>query len=201
MATYLQFAPEHGGMQFGPFHTGSIYLGSDSSRCQVILHASNGVAPLHAVLTLNAGGDYSLSPTQMGLGLFYRKAGHAQLLQVTAPVQLDPGDSVILGNQSGPRFVLLKQAAQHSAYGAQPGRAPPGLATQVGEEAKRQMVSSMFTRNPLFSEAYQWWYRAKTGTLTQPRFLISAAISVLTFLFMAIVVCFGTVIGMVKFLQ
>jgi hypothetical protein len=102
MASYLQLAPEQGGTRFGPFPGGTIQLGSDRGRCQIVLGVP-GIAPVHGMVVDNGNGTFTVQPTTRG-GMFLVQGGNTWPLE--SAVTARSGDTIVLGNQAGPRFTL-----------------------------------------------------------------------------------------------
>lgn len=181
--TVLTLAPEFGGQRFGPFE-GVITLGSDPRRCQIVLHPSTGVHPVHAMLT-DTGSTWQLQPAGLGCALFLRKP-NGRVGAVTTSVSVSPGDSVVLGGPTGPALMVHRMAG--TAPGARPGGAP-GVAGRIpgaqhlnsnafAREARRQVESTLVT-TPMGREAYRFWTRFRSGAMLRPRYIIGAVLGVL----------------------
>ena len=208
--TFLTLAPEHGGIKFGPFMGGAIQFGSDRGLCQIALDPSTGAAPCHAVLTDQGNGSYVLAPVQRNYQVFALHKSTGRLSPIMNPTPMGPGDSIVIGSPQGPRFTIERTGAGHGqAYAAAgrppgfpPGAGPRGgfggglpnhrgqpLGTALGKEAKRQAEVYFLTQIPGYRVAYQWWYRAKTGSLMHPRNIITLIVTLLGFIFVSGAAC------------
>jgi hypothetical protein len=123
---FLQLPPELGGVKFGPF-PGSVTLGSDGSRSQLVLDPSHGIYPVHATLARVPDGTITVAPARPECKVFLVPAGQPHVWPATSPVQARPGDTIIVGTPAGPRFQILTDA---------PVAAAPSAA-QVVESARR----------------------------------------------------------------
>lgn len=195
--TLLTLAPEFGGQRFGPFQ-GVITLGSDPSRCQVVLHPSTGVQPVHALLT-DMGSTWQLQPAAVGCAVFLRKP-NGRVGAVTTGVSLSPGDSVVLGGPTGPALMVNRMAG--AAPGARPGGAP-GVAGRIpgsqhlnsnafAREARRQVESSLVT-TPIGREVYRYWTRFRSGAMLRPRYIIGAVIGIVVVMGGGCLTCLSSV--------
>jgi len=177
--TLLTLSPEFGGSRFGPFAAGSITIGSDPGRCQVVLHSSTGAAPTHAILT-DTGASWQLQPAQIGAALFLRKR-NGRVAPITTTTPVEPGDTIVVGAQSGPALTVTRAAASPGANAGKARRGPniPGSkhvsASAYQRELRRQAESSL-VRHPVGREVYRWWTRWKTGALLRPRYVIGAIV-------------------------
>lgn len=189
--TYLQLAPEMGGLRFGPFQ-GPIQVGSDPRRNQIVLDKSHGIFPAHATL-VETGGLYTVAPVQQGCQVFLAPQGQAQVWPVHSPVQARPGDVVIFGTPAGPRFQIQavsaadRSAAQAIQHGAKVGgergflQAANGVMDSIfgpskqrgiAGEIQRRARARMLTRSP-WREIYGFWTRFRHGSLTSPMVIVS----------------------------
>lgn len=198
--TFLTLSPEQGGTRFGPFG-GTINLGSDAARCQIVLQPVGGVQPIHALVT-DTGSAWQVQPAGFGCVVFLRKP-NGRILSVNTAVQASPGDSVIVGSQGGPAFTLSRAGSPASATpgGPTPGRRPgggiPGAqhlnANAYAREAKRQASTAFITQLPYGREIYRWWTRYRSGAMFRPRYVIGAIAGVLAFFGLGCVSCFGLI--------
>lgn len=213
--TYLQLAPEQGGHRFGPFRGGAVYFGTDRGRCQIMLDTSTGLSPCHAILAIAPNGTYTFSVTDRANEAYVIQAGSNQAHRVSGAFNMNPGDTLCLGSTQGPRFTIQRaggvsapysgRAANvppgHNAppgYNAPPGqmgRRPgqPGYGQALGQEVHRQVEASLLTKVPIFRVAQEWLYRYKTGSLSNPRNLISLVVVVLGMLITGCVGCAGAI--------
>ena len=83
MPTYLHLAPQQGGTRFGPFSKGVIQLGSDPTRCQIVLDAGLGIFAVHCLIQDGGNGTYSVMPTQANLKLWLLPSGEHEPQQIT----------------------------------------------------------------------------------------------------------------------
>lgn len=177
-ATYLLLAPEFGGTRFGPFDGGPIAFGSDAAQCAIVLPAQMGIHPVHAWLTPLNPHTWVLQPAVGGAGLFAIKGAMGAPLPVSSSAQLGAGDSLVLGNPQGPRFTI--EAATGSsvvaARSGMGGRRPP-TAAQMGQEVRRQASTYAMSRGPL-GPLLQFFYRVRTGTFLQPRYIVGALVAI-----------------------
>ena len=86
MPTYLQLSAEQGGTRFGPFPGGVIQLGSSSGECQIVLAPQAGIAGVHAMITAMGDGQFTVQPTQQGLGLYLIQRGQTHHWPIEAPM-------------------------------------------------------------------------------------------------------------------
>ncbi|MFT7518027.1 MAG: hypothetical protein ACI9MC_000151 [Kiritimatiellia bacterium] len=190
--TYLTLTPEFGGTKFGPF-SGTINLGTDGGRCQIVLAASSGIQPLHAMIT-DTGTAWQVQPVQMGAPVFLRKP-NGRVLPVTMAVQAAPGDAVVLGSQSGPALLLSRAsvAPVGGAAGGGGSRRGGKLSTDAfSREARRQVESTLITM-PYGREAYRFYTRLRSGSFMRPRYIIGAVGGLVFVVGTGCVGCLGTV--------
>src|SRR5688572_60561 len=126
---FLQLPAELGGLRFGPF-PGTVTIGSDGKRSQLVLDPSLGVFPVHAVVTQVPDGSFTVAPAGRECKLFLAPTGQAHVWPITGPVQARAGDTLIVGTPSGPRFQLMPDtpiaAAPSAAQIVQTARATGG---------------------------------------------------------------------------
>ncbi len=182
-AILLTLTPEFGGTAFGPFPVGNVALGSDPNQCHIALAAGLGLDPVHAWLTLTDDGSCWLQPTRVGTGLFLFRGTGGGAQPISGAVQLRPGDSFALGPASGPRFVVQPVPDQPGAGktaggGRQSPRGGRGMPTgeAMTREVQRQLSTRAMTVGPV-AQLSQLFYRARSGALTQPRYLVGGAIA------------------------
>ena len=151
-------------------------------------------APAHAMLTDNNNGSYSVQPVQMGLTVFIIKGDESTLRPLEGAATVQPGDSIVLGNIAGPKFVIQQDAGQIRAgdmgqsnwadavgdvfAGTRPGST--GLGGRVAQEAWRQQKARMLHKNPAYRSAYNLYYRMRGGQWKSPYFIVATAGTVLT---------------------
>ena len=182
---YLQLTPQHGGHRFGPFHTGAVYLGTDRSKCQILLDSSTGLAPCHAVLTISANQTFTLAATSRSHPVFVVPPGDSKAYACLDPVTVQAGSMIYLGSLQGPQFTLVHQGARPTGRPpGQHGRAPgqPGYGRAIGQEAQRQVETHLLTKVPAYRVFQEYWYKYKTGVLSQPRNVIGLVVVILGFL-------------------
>jgi len=175
-ATYLQLAVSQGGHRYGPFGAGAVYFGTDRSKCQIMLDTTSGLAPCHAVLTISATGQYSLSVTDRNNVVFVVQPGTQRAHQVIQPITVQSGATIYLGSLQGFQFSIQATAGApaHAAPGSaarHPGQ--PGYGDAIGQEIQRRVETQLFTKVPAFRIFQEYWYKYKTGVLSQPRNVIA----------------------------
>lgn len=199
--TYLQLAPEQGGHRFGPFRGGAVYFGTDRGKCQIMLDSSMGLAPCHAILAISANGTYTLSVTDRSNVAYVIRGGQAH--QVSTSLAMQVGDSLCLGSLQGPRFTIQRTGSVAAPPGRAPGqmgRAPgqPGYGQAIGQEVQRQVETQLWTKVPLFRVIQQWMYRYNTGSLSNPRNVMSLVTVLLGLLVTGCVGCFGGIAALIS---
>lgn len=208
MPTYLQLAQEQGGNRFGPFAPGTINLGADGMKCQITLGLP-GIAAVHAMIVDKGNGTYTVSPTARGLGLYLVSGGRQRLVDTSAVARA--GDSIVIGDQAGPKFTLEfdsgkgnKSGIAGPVAGAAGGVAgmlgggaaarryekQGGFGNAMANEVQRQAFSKLIAKTPL-RDYYSLIYRARSGGLANPRFLVGVLGTVVVGLGGALVSCFG----------
>jgi hypothetical protein len=197
VATFLALPADLGGTTFGPFTDGTVTVGTDPDRCQLVLNADTGLQPVHAWIS-PTGHCWTVQPASRGAAVFLRRG--VTVAAVTAPVQAFPGDVICLGRDDGVRFILqgnpmreapsppiatgptgagptpvLDSPASSDAPRAGRRRAP--TAQQMQEEVKRQAGVAMFSNGPL-AFINQVVFRGRSGALLQPRYIVGAVVAV-----------------------
>jgi hypothetical protein len=193
--TFLQMSPDQGGHRFGPFAAGAVYFGTDRNKCQIMLDVTSGLAPCHAVLTISPSGHYTVAPTARNHALYVVKAGSNQGNIAVNPTPMNVGDTLYLGSLQGANFTIeASRGVSSPPPGAQPGRRPgqPGYAAAFGQEVQRQVETKMLTKMPLFRLLNEYWYKYKTGVLSQPRNVIGLVVVIVGFLGTGCVGCLGS---------
>lgn len=199
--TLLTLAPEFGGTRFGPFGQGTISIGTDASRCQVVLHPSTGAQPVHAMIT-DTGSAWQLQPAAIGAGLFVRSGGRTTPVQ--SAVQLSAGDTFVIASQQGPALTVQRMAAAPGAGArGRAGGAFAGAASAAGRttgsaftrEIWRQVESTLVTM-PYGRDIYRFMTRFRTGALFRPRNLIAAAVALIGMFGFGCVSCCGAIGGL-----
>jgi len=193
--TLLTLSPEFGGSRFGPFGPGTLSIGSDVKRCQVVLHASTGAVPVHAMLTASGDG-WQLQPAQVGAAVFLRKA-NGRIAPVTTLTPVANGDAIVIGSQSGPALIVTRAAVGPATNAGRKtkGRVPGSehLSASAYQREARRQVESTIVRHPVGREIYRWWTRYKTGALLRPRYVIGAVVALIGMLGVGCVGCLGLV--------
>jgi len=194
--TVLTLSPELGGTRFGPFASGTISLGTDAGRCQVVLHPSTRALPVHAMVT-DTGSGWQLQPSQVGAQVFVRSGG--RISQVQGAAQLSAGDVIVLGHQSGPSLTISRMAAAPRPGGpAARGGNPkiPGSqhlsGNAFGREIWRQIESTLVSM-PYGRDIYRVVHRARTGAMFRPRNLIAMGVAAIGLVGFGCVSCFGAI--------
>lgn len=177
-STYLDLPPEMGGNQFGPF-AGTVQIGTDAQRCQVVMHPQLGIADVHVVLNDAGDGRYMVAPAQKGFGLFLIRSGEQKLQPVAGATEARPGDMIILASPTGPRFRIRREEAQAPPPSARGGGGfGSGIAGGVAREVWRVQSAKLMMNNPLYRTWRTMSFRFRTGSLTSPRVLVAAAASI-----------------------
>jgi len=198
----LALPPELGGTTYGPFHDGTIAVGTDSERCQLVLNPDAGLFPVH-VWVSPVGHCWTVQPASRGAVVFLRRG--VSVAAVTAPVQAYPGDVICLGRDEGVRFILRGDPAAIASPvvspapkqtpadvrptpivgGSTPAAGGPRRAptvSQMAGEAKRQAGVAVFSSGPL-AFINQVVFRGRTGALLQPRYIFGAVVALFVALF------------------
>jgi hypothetical protein len=200
MATFLCLPEEFGGTRFGPFPPGAIYIGSDSTRCQIVLDAKLGIFAVHCMVSETAPGVYTVSLTQRGLKLFLIQKGEKKPWPIEQPVEAKPGDQIVLASDTGPRFVIIHQP--DAAVVAGPNVAAVavggGFGGNIANEMARRAQAKLITKNPVFRTLYQLKHKYKTGVWKSPYFIVSALGAVGAALVGGVVACSGVIYGLLQ---
>jgi hypothetical protein len=176
MSAFLQLPPEQGGTRFGPF-TGPIRIGSQQGQCEITL-ATPGVAPLHVTIFPTGNGMFTVQPTTMNNLLFIYPPGQAGS-PVNSAVQVTQGYAVAIGGPQGPRFTVQWEGAGAGAAAPSQGqRGGQGYAAQLGAVAKTQARFGLMRKFPMMRQLDMWLFRARSGSLMHPRYIIGALTSV-----------------------
>lgn len=213
MATILRLPPDQGGLSFGPFD-GIVQLGSDPRRTQIQLDARHGIYPLHATLALSPNGPHQFAPAELDAKCFVAQQGSAQVWPVQGVVQVNTGDSLILGTPGGPRFLLVEAGASvHpnpvAAAGAGAGamavlnrltqrpshRRSGNLGQDIANEFLRRGQMQLFRNGP-FREVAYLLRRYRTGALFSPVTIVGGLITLFGMLGAGAMSCFGGLVGL-----
>lgn len=193
MPTVLTLSPTYGGTRFGPFPDGIVTIGSDNSN-HVVVPAMLGVATRHATLT-GDGRSWTLQPVSMNTPIYVGKTA------LRSSAQLHAGDTFTLARPDGVTFTI--EAGTIAAGVAEPARPRSGPRTgpptmdELAKEARRQAeVEAM--RNGTVQSLSQWYYRAKSGSLFQPRYIVAAVVALFGGAF---TMCSGVVLWIVARLK
>jgi hypothetical protein len=202
MATYLQLPVDMGGTRFGPFQ-GVVYIGSDPSRCQIVLDAKLGVFAVHCVLTETGPGAYTASATQRGLKLFLIQKGEKKPWPIEQPVQAKPGDQIVLASETGPRFVIEHVPGQSLATPGGPqaagGADSSNLGSGIANEMSRRMQAQLIAKNPVFRTLYQLKAKFKPGFWKSPYFIVSTLGAVGAALLGGVATCSGVLYKLIPY--
>jgi len=114
---------------------------------------------------------------------------------------LGPNDSFVLGTLSGPKFsIQMQPGAGHNhsrnAQSRHPSQA--GYGNALGQEVQRQVETQLLTKFPMFRIAYEYWYKYKTGVLSQPRNIIALIVLALGFFGTGCIGCMGSIAAMIQ---
>ena len=172
---FLNLAPQLGGTRFGPFEGPYVGIGSDPEQCQVVLPAEYGVYPVHIWLTPGNAG-WVIQMAVQGASTFLTTSNY-ESLPLQEAVELHDGDSFAVGAPHGPAFTIetatskKKSAANRIRLG---GRQRP-TANGIGNEVMRQISTKAMT-NGTFAQFSQLFFRARSGAMFQPRYIVGALI-------------------------
>ena len=125
MAVVLKLSEAFGGHRFGPFSSGAVHFGTDRGRCQIVLDASTGLAPCHAVFTIGPGLQFSIAPIDRSCAVYVIRSGTTRANQVMGATALGPNDSFTLGSISGRVFLLNPNKAHRWDNRVHPTRGIP----------------------------------------------------------------------------
>ena len=106
---------------------------------------------------------------------------------------------IYLGSLQGPQFTLTSQGVHPGQQPpGQQGRRPgqPGYGQAFGQEVQRQFESHLLTKVPAYRVFHEYWYKYKTGVLSQPRNIIALAVIALGFLGTICVGCAGSLVAL-----
>jgi hypothetical protein len=106
LVLYLTLAAEFGGTRFGPFEGTQTRLGSDRSRCHIVIPESLGVVKEHCCIQRRAPDDLVLAPLDPAGALYLWKRQEQSPIRVSAATSVRDGDSFALVSPDGPRFVI-----------------------------------------------------------------------------------------------
>lgn len=179
LALYLILAPEFGGGRFGPFEGLEVRLGSDRERCHVVLPESFGVAKEHCKVIRQGDGGLILSASERTAAVWVWKGDARRPIQIHTPTAVRPNDSFALVSAEGAKFTI-EFAALPPEMVAKRNAAKRGRQGLTGEklarEGFRMAVARIWSIGPV-GMAMRAWYLVKSGSLWQPRILITAAIA------------------------
>jgi hypothetical protein len=190
---FLQLPPELGGVKYGPF-PGAVTLGSDPKRAQLVLDPSHGVYPAHVTLARMPDGSVTVAPARPECKVFLAPAGQPHVWPAAGPVQARPGDTVIVGTPSGPRFQIqtdapigLAPTASSVVSAARQTGGEAGLIQGVsnmvdgvlrpagggiaGEIHRQTVARALATPGPIRS-FYVVWTKFRSGQLFSPYVLV-----------------------------
>lgn len=198
--TFLHLPPEMGGTRFGPFKSGTVVQIGTDQKCQIVLAATPGIAPVHVTITEHGDG-YAISPVQRGFGLFMLQAGGGQVYPIASAVQGHAGDTIMLGSPGGPRFMISREetAVKGGGYagprapGGRGGYAGGGMAGGVANELWRQTMARMMMRSPLYRTWYTLSFRYRTGSLNNPRVIVGVITALVAMVGAGTVSCGGII--------
>lgn len=179
IALYLTLTPEFGGTRFGPFEGIECRLGSNKDRCHITIPEGLGVQKEHCKVLRQGPANLILTPSERSAGLYLWKGEARSPVQVSTPTAVRPGDSFALVTPDGPRFTIElaklpdEVIAQRSNKGKKNMR---GLsADKFAKEGRRMALARLFTIGPL-QWLSQMWYFVVSGTIWQPRYIITGVI-------------------------
>ncbi|MEQ1502298.1 MAG: hypothetical protein ABMB14_08700 [Myxococcota bacterium] len=195
---FLELPPELGGVRFGPF-PGTVTVGSDPKRAQLVVDPSHGVYPVHATVTRVADGSFTIAPSTRDCKLFLAPAGQPHVWPLTGPVRAQVDDVLIVGTPAGPRFRIVSDTprgpAPTATQLAQTARATgeggfvDGMSALIDGvtrpaaglpgEVQRQLTARVLARPGPLRTAYHAWGRLRSGTLFTPYVLVGIAIAVI----------------------
>lgn len=200
MATFLCLPEEFGGTRFGPFPQGAVYIGSDHTRCQIVLDAKLGVFAVHCMVSETEPGKYTVSLTQRGLKLYLIQKGEKKAWPIENPVEAKPGDQVVLGSETGPRFIIVHQPDSVAVAGPNVAAEAVGggLGGSVANEMARRAQAKLIAKNPAFRTLYQLKHKYKTGVWKSPYFIVSALGAVGAAIMGGIATCSGVIYTIIQ---
>ena len=179
VALYLNLAPEFGGGRFGPFEGLEVRLGADRERCHVVLPESFGVARDHCKIMRQGDGGLILTASERTAAVFVWKGDARRPTQIQTPTAVRSGDSFALVSPEGAKFtvelaslppdIIAKRNAEK--------RGRRGLTGEkLAREGFRMALARLWAVGPV-GIAMRGWYMVKSGTLWQPRIIITAVIA------------------------
>ncbi len=179
LALYLTLSPEFGGTRFGPFEGLEVRLGADRERCHIVLPETFGVSREHCKLIRQGDGGLILAAAERTAAVFVWKGDARRPIQIQTPTAIRPGDSFALVSPEGAKFTV-EIAALPPEMLAKRQKHQRGRAGLTGEklarEGWRMALARVWSIGPV-GMAMRAWYLVKSGTLWQPRILITAAIA------------------------
>jgi hypothetical protein len=191
-----------------------VHIGSDARRCQVVLDSNQGVYPLHATLAPAPGGIYHFAPTELAAKCFVVQAGNPQLWPVSGAVQVNLGDTLVIGHPGGPRLTVQTGAPASAGNRASAGggsgagvvatlgslfsgtgsyyqgRRNQNLGQGIADEFARRGRSRMMTMSP-FREIYQFSHSIRSGRFFNPVYIVGTIMSLVGLLGAGAVSCTG----------
>lgn len=179
LALYLLLSPEFGGTRFGPFEGLEVRLGSDRERCHIVLPETFGVSREHCKLIRQGDGGLILAAAERTAAVFVWKGDARRPVQIQTPTAVRPGDSFALVAPEGAKFTveLAPLPAEMAAARQKHRRGRAGLTGEkLAREGWRMALARVWSIGPV-GMVMRGWYLVKSGTLWQPRILITAAIA------------------------
>ncbi len=179
LALYLLLSPEFGGTRFGPFEGLEVRLGSDRERCHIVLPETFGVSREHCKLIRQGDGGLILAAAERTAAVFVWKGDARRPTQIQTPTAVRPGDSFALVAPEGAKFTveMAPLPAEMQAARQKHRRGRAGLTGEkLAREGWRMALARVWSIGPV-GMVMRGWYLVKSGTLWQPRILITAAIA------------------------
>lgn len=179
----LALPPELGGAVFGPFEGVMVAIGTDASKCNITLNPAPGLVGVHAFIAPRAPGQYTVQATEYGAEVYVFQGARATRIDGSATLKV--GDSFALGDAGGPRFIVgePEQGRGVASAGQSAGRASDlrlggrrmPTAADLQSEVQRQAMSELMRQKPI-AEAARGYWRVKSGSIFQPRYIIGAVL-------------------------
>lgn len=169
----LVLSPDFGGGSFGPYPPGPVGLGCDAAQCHVALNPNLGLHPVHVWVAADERGQWWLQPVDPSAVVHHFPAGRSPGRPLSTAVRLSQGDAFALGGPQGPRFAVEIEVSRPQSPRSR-NQLPTGDA--MAREVQRQLSTQAMRYGP-FAEIVGLMYRAKSGSLFQPRYLVGAAIA------------------------